>query len=177
MAKRALKSVSAKREVTLDHFVGSLGIPLVGRKGVLLLMKAGFDDLDKLDRATFDQLSAVDGFGPTKAASFESGFASRKTLMVDMLAAGVTIKEPEVVEQTGTVMMGQVVCMTGFRDKDMGTAIEASGGSLSNGVSKKTTLLVAKDPASNSGKAKKARAQGIEIIGPAEMWDRLGGRP
>lgn len=177
MAKRALKSLHSKKEITLDHFVGSLGIPLVGRKGVLLLMKAGFDDLDKLDRASFGELAAVDGFGPTKAASFEAGFASRKNLMLDILAAGVSIKEPEVVQQTGTAMAGQVVCMTGFRDKDMATAIEAAGGEISSGVSKKTTLLVAKDPASTSGKAKKARSQGTEIIGPDAMWDRLGGRP
>lgn len=28
-----------------------------------------------------------------------------------------------------------------------------------------------------SGKAKKARDYGVEIIDPEEMWNRLGGRP
>lgn len=29
----------------------------------------------------------------------------------------------------------------------------------------------------NSGKAKKARDYGVEVIGIDEMWTRLGGRP
>jgi hypothetical protein len=48
---------------------------------------------------------------------------------------------------------------------------------VKSGVSKALTILVAKDPKSNSGKAKKARQYGCEIIGIDEMWTRLGGKP
>ena len=174
MAKRALKSVEAKRELTLDYLVGSLGIPLVGRKMALLLIQAGFDDLDKMSQAKVTELAAVEGFGQTKAEAFRQGFDDRKRLILDILAAGVTIKIPEVIQQTSSSMVGEAVCMTGFRDAAMEDAIKAAGGSIASGVSKNTTILVCKDKTSTSGKAQKARDLGLTLLEPADMWARLG---
>jgi len=173
-AKRALDSLAGKRELTLDYFVGSLGIPLVGRKMTLLLMEGGIDTLSKMGKATPEEMAAVPGFGPERAASFREGFDKRKGLMVDILAAGVQITEPVVVAVTGSGMAGEAVCFTGVRDQEAEAAIIAQGGTIASGVSKNTTLLVAKDPSSTSGKAKKARELGLAILDQAGMRARLG---
>ena len=174
-AQRALDSLNAKKDIALDLFVGSLGIPLVGRKMAKLLADAGFNSLNQMALADVAQMAEVPGFGEGRAQSFREGFDARKDLMAGILAAGVTITAPVVVEQTSSVMAGQAVCFTGVRDKDAEEAIVAAGGTIASGVSKNTTLLVAKDPSSPSGKAKKARDLGIEVIGQEDLWVRLGG--
>lgn len=79
----------------------------------------------------------------------------------------------EVKDTSGGSLEGQKICMTGFRDKDMSVAIEAAGGEIQSGVSGKTTLLVCKDPTSNSGKVKKAKDKGVKVISIDEMRDML----
>ena len=74
---------------------------------------------------------------------------------------------------SGGALSGQKICMTGFRDKDMASAIEAAGGDVQSAVSGNTTLLVCKDPTSNSGKVKKAKDKGVKVISIDEMKDIL----
>jgi len=76
-------------------------------------------------------------------------------------------------DTSGGDLVGQKICMTGFRDKDMAAAIEAAGGEVQSGVSGKTTLLVCKDPTSNSGKVKKAKDKGVKVISIDEMKGML----
>jgi DNA ligase (NAD+) len=155
----------------LSVFIGSLGIPLVARSMCATIVDAGFETLDLMRAATVSEVASIPGMGQSKAESFVAGLAERAAVIDKLLSVGVKIKAPS----TGT-LKGAVVCMTGFRDMDMTDAIEAAGGRVA-GISRKVTLLVAKNPASTSGKAKKARGYGIEIIDPDEMWTRLGGRP
>ena len=117
-----------------------------------------------------DVIANVDGFD-TKSAE--------KTVIVigdfieffSQVCDFVIIAEDEVV---GTTFENEKVCMTGFRDKDLAAAVEAAGGTIQSSVSGKTTIVVCKDPTSNSGKVKKARDLGIPIIGIDELKARLG---
>jgi DNA ligase (NAD+) len=165
-AKRACASIEGKKELTLALFVGSLGINLCGRKMIQVLVDAGYDTLDKLQAATYDQLARVKGFGPAKAESLKFGLAAQKPLIDKLLANGVGILPPEPKKEanTGGAWAGERVCLTGFRDKALQAKIEAEGGEIVSGVSKKTTVLVAKDPNGSSSKIKKARSLGIQVL-------------
>ena len=66
---------------------------------------------------------------------------------------------------TGASLQGQVIVFTGFRDKVLEAAVEARGGQVASTITKKTTLIVAKDPSEASGKLQKAREMGIKIVG------------
>jgi NAD-dependent DNA ligase len=77
-------------------------------------------------------------------------------------------------EATGTMLSGEKVCMTGFRDKELAAKVEEQGGEVQSAVSGKTTILVAKDPNSNSGKVKKAREAGTRIMGIDEFKQHIG---
>lgn len=83
----------------------------------------------------------------------------------------VTISPYE--EKASGSMTGQLVCFTGFRDKDLHAAVEAAGGTMQSGVSSKTTILVADDPTGDSGKLRKARENGTKVIGIDELKDML----
>ena len=54
---------------------------------------------------------------------------------------------------------------TGFRDKDLERKVEELGGKVQSSVSSKTTMVVASDPESNSGKVKKANDLKVTVIG------------
>ena len=70
---------------------------------------------------------------------------------------------------------GHHVLFTGFRDKELARLVDEKGGSTQSNWNKKTSLVVAKDPNSQSGKAKKARAAGISVISREQLKDRLLG--
>ena len=56
------------------------------------------------------------------------------------------------------------VVFTGMRDKDLETEIESRGGKISNSVSKKTSVVVAKDPSDETGKVKTAKELGVKVV-------------
>ena len=168
-ADTVVDELQSRMELPLHVFVGSLNIHLCSRSTCRTIMDAGFDSLDKMQNATFSEVASIAGMGKGRGKAFTEGILAKKDLIDRLLAAGVTIKAAA----TG-VMKGKTVCMTGFRDADMAEAIEAQGGTVKSSVTKDLSILVAKDPLSNSGKAKKARGQGTEIIDPDEMRSRLG---
>jgi DNA ligase (NAD+) len=172
-ADKAFRNLHAATTMPLHVFVGSLGIPLIGRSMAKTLVDGGLDSLNAMSKAKVADVAAIPGVGQTKAEAFCDGFWDLLDRgIITALLAHVTIAAKAV----GT-FTGKSICMTGFRDAQMEQAIEAQGGSIKGSVSKDLTILVTKDPTSNSGKAQKARQYGTEIIGIDEMWDRLGGRP
>lgn len=171
-ADTVVKELASKKELPLHVLTGSLNIPLCSRSTMKTVVDAGFDTLDKMRAASMTEIASIPGLGVSRAEEFVWGMKTRKGLIDKLLSVGITIQAP-----SAGPFKGKTVCMTGFRDSDMTEAIENQGGTVKSGVSKDLDLLVAKDPKSNSGKAKKARDYGVEIIGPDEMWSRLGGRP
>ncbi|MBT3224327.1 MAG: hypothetical protein HN348_35110 [Proteobacteria bacterium] len=170
-SKTMLKNLHAKKELPLNVLVGALGIPMVARSMCKIIVDAGYDTLDKMGAATVEELEAIPMVGSSKAEAFVKGFVERQDIIAGLLDAGLTIKAPA----TGA-MKGMSVCMSGFRDPKMRDAIEEKGGVVKSSVTSKLNILVLKNPASTSGKAKKARAQGTKILGIDEMWEMLGGQ-
>ena len=169
-ARRAYESLHEAKEMPVEVFVGSLGIDLCGRSMVKVLVDAGFDNLEKLSDVSFVTLSGVPGFGATKALAFRKGFDAKKEIMMDLLAAGVTIKAQEAKAASGTRLKGVSVCFTGVRDSALEDAIRAEGGEIKSGVSKGLTILVCKDPGSTSAKSQKALELGTKVLSLSEMW-------
>jgi NAD-dependent DNA ligase len=62
---------------------------------------------------------------------------------------------------------------TGFRDKISQAKIEGAGGEVKSSVSKKTNYVVTKNPNTTSGKIKKARELGIQVLSPEEFEELL----
>jgi DNA ligase (NAD+) len=159
-AKRVMKNLNAKKELRIADFVGSLGIDMWGRSMTQTIVDAGLDTLEKMEDATVKEIAAISGVGDTKAVKFVEGFRRARKLMDELVEAGVRVKKPI----TGGKLSGISFCFTGIRDPAFADEILEAGGSVKNSVGKGLTYLVAKDPKSTSGKAKKARAQGTEVI-------------
>lgn len=170
IATKAFANLHAVKQLPLHVFVGSLGIPLVGRTTAKVLVDAGVNTLKAMSYVSIAEIEGISGIGTAKAQAFVSGFR-------DLLARGVItglLRHVQVSAQVQGVLTGKSVCMTGFRDSDMETAVEANGGALKSGVSKGLDYLVALDPTGTSGKLEKARQYGTKVVSPAEMWALLG---
>jgi DNA ligase (NAD+) len=159
-AKRVMKNLNAKKELRIADFVGSLGIDMWGRSMTQTIVDAGLDTLEKMEDATVKEIASISGVGETKAVKFVEGFRRSRKLMDELVEAGVEVKKPI----TGGKLSGISFCFTGIRDPAFADEILEAGGTVKNSVGKGLTYLVAKDPKSTSGKAKKARAQGTEVI-------------
>jgi len=169
-ATKAFNNLHATKTMPLHVFIGSLGIPLIGRSMAKTIVDAGFDSLNKMSKARIAEVAAIPGVGQAKAEAFCEGFW-------DLLDRGVITSLRRFItlaDKAVGAMSGKSVCMTGFRDKAMEGEIEAQGGTIKSSVSKDLTILVAKDPNSGSGKAQQAAKYGTEVIGIDEMWKLLG---
>jgi len=171
-AKRALDSLHSRKTLPLDVYVGSLSIPLCGRRMVAMLMEGGVTDLNAMASVDVYYLEKVPGFGGTKALAFRQGFDSRKDLILELHGLGIT-PEPYIPPSATGPLAGISVCFTGIRDKTLEGAIVAAGGTIKSSVSRTLDILVAKDPTSVSGKAKKARGLGVEVLSLDEMKGRI----
>jgi NAD-dependent DNA ligase len=80
-------------------------------------------------------------------------------------------------EQVANTLAGLTFCMTGkgpFGRKELQLMIEKKGGTVRS-MSKSVNYLVAADKNTKTGKAKKARSYGIEIIDYNDLMEMLNG--
>ena len=170
-ATKAITNLKAKMTLPLHVFVGSLGIPLIGRSMAKAIVDGGFNSLSKMLKAKVPDIAGILGVGDTKARSFVTGFQQRVGLVAKLLANGILIQDV-----TGA-LVGKSFCMTGFRDGALSDALEQQGGTMKSGVSRGLTYLICLDSSSNSGKMQKARSYGTICISQEDAWNLAGGKP
>ena len=126
-----------------------------------------FRSLDAIDRATEEELAAVDGVGPTIAAAVREWFSVdwHREVVEKWRAAGVELAE-EADESTPRTLEGLSIVVTGslpsFSRDEAKEAILVRGGRAAGSVSKKTAFLVTGDEPGS--KYDKAVAAGVPIL-------------
>ena len=166
-ARKAVRNLNNKKELTLEDFVGSLGITLWGRSMIKTIIGEGFNTLDKLyyaDRAT---LAGIFGVGEGRANSLVDGLKEKRELINKILSKGVTIKSND-----GN-LNGKTFCFTLFRDAALQESIERAGGFVKSSVSRKLNYLVTLDVNSDSTKIKTAKSNGTKVITPDEVKEMI----
>jgi DNA ligase (NAD+) len=174
-AENLVAAIQASKAQPLSRLLFALGIGNVGAIGAKLLARH-FGTMDSLAAASVDDILAVRGVGETIAESVVSWFAdaAARRLIKRLRQRGLNFGEPRPV--AGTALKGQIFVLTGTLPtltRDQATElIEAHGGRVTSGVSKKTNVLVA--GADAGSKLEKARALEVEIIDEAELLRRVG---
>jgi DNA ligase (NAD+) len=175
-AEKILAEIDKVRELTLSQFLGSLGLPGLGKRRVALIQKAGAGEFDTLEDWTSGKLvKLADQAGvPNLAARFQKEIDANMDLIKKLLASGVIIKKDQ---PTPSVKPGALVfCITGalsqpksfFWDK-----ITKAGHVATDDFNKTVTHLVAADPNGTSSKLQKARKQGTPILSETELLKLL----
>lgn len=163
-AKHVLEEINSCRRLDLSVFMGSLGIPFLGRRNAQKLIAAGIDTLDQFLSLTPD--NRVPGFADN-LHDLCCGIQDNRELIQKLLDAGIKIVEPRAsIESKSTIVSKSVsFCFTGFRlhGTEKNLFIE-KGWVEKSGVSRDLDYLVAKDINGNSSKIKKARDYDVNII-------------
>jgi DNA ligase (NAD+) len=163
-----IESVRTASETTLPRFLFGLGIPGIGVANAKVLSKAFDHDIDRIRKATAEELSEVDGIGDIMAEDITSYFAdAENNRKIDAVLADLTIEVP--VNNSEQNLSGLTFVITGslnnFENRNaLKAIIEDRGGKVAGSVSAKTTALINNDAASNSSKNKTAKSLGVTIL-------------
>ncbi len=174
-----VRALERSSKTVLSRLLYALGIPGVGAANARVLSRAFDGELEALEKASAEELSAIEGVGPVMAKSLEDYFKDpeNRRALEDLL--GVLQLEKEGFAGEEAPLAGVSVVITGglthFANRDeLKALILEKGGKVLGSVSSKTTVLINNDTESASGKNKKAKELGIEIVSEEEFLNRYG---
>jgi DNA ligase (NAD+) len=178
-AANLVAALERSRRTTLSRFLFALGIPDVGEATAQALAEH-FGSLDSLMAADDDEIRAVRDVGPVIAAHVHAFFAEpRNREVIDALrrsgvdwpdAAGAAGPSVDALRGETIVITGTLTGMTRDEARD---AARAAGATVTDSVSKKTTLLVV--GAEAGSKLRKAQELGVRIVDEAQFQELLSG--
>jgi len=171
-ATRLLVNLEQARTRPLWRILVALSIRHVGPTAARALA-AEFGSLDAIEEASADALAAVDGVGPTIAASLREWFAEdwHRAIVGKWNDAGVQLADPDFdpARAAARLLAGVSVVITGtlagFSRDEAGEAVRQAGGKVTSSVSKKTSFVVAGENAGS--KYDKAAELGVPILDEA----------
>lgn len=157
-AVKLLDNLTVAKERELWRVLVALSIRHVGPTAAQALARH-FRSIEAIDQAGEEELSAVDGVGPTIAASVREWFAVawHREVVRKWAEAGVRMTE-EAVDEGPRPLEGMTVVVTGtlagFSRDQAAEAIQSRGGKVTGSVSKKTAfVVVGENPGTKADKA------------------------
>jgi DNA ligase (NAD+) len=170
-ADNLIKAIDARRTITLSRFITALSIEHVGEETALDLARA-FKTIDKLQRATKDELSGIHGVGEVVAEACFLWMKDPKhrDLLVKLLKEVKVLPErPENARQTP--FSGKTVVLTGslsaYTRDEAKAALRNAGGTVASSVSQQTDYVVRGDDAGS--KLERAIELGVKILSEKEF--------
>ncbi|MEO0132524.1 MAG: NAD-dependent DNA ligase LigA [candidate division WOR-3 bacterium] len=169
--KNLLSAIEKSKSRPYRNVLYALGIRHVGLHTAQVLTTA-FPSIEKLQNATFEEISSVMGIGPTVAESIKNFFSDKENLRLIERLKKVGLKFSEKQEEIRKKpLAGKTFVITGtlknYTREQATELIFRLGGNVSSSVSKKTDyLIVGAEPGS---KYDKAKALGIKMISEEEF--------
>jgi DNA ligase (NAD+) len=168
-AHRLLTNLEQARTRPLWRILVALSIRHVGPTAARALA-AEFGSLAAIEAASTDALAAVDGVGPTIAASLREWFGVdwHRAIVTKWREAGVQLADADwdPNRAAARVLAGVSVVITGtlptYSRDEAGEAVRQAGGKVTSSVSKKTDFVVAGENAGS--KYDKAVELGVPIL-------------
>lgn len=177
---KLMEAIENSRNTTLDRFIYSLSIPLIGRtasKDIAKFFNYDYEDFKKYGIVT--HYKQIERFGDSMNDSLHN-WLNRNHLEMEELASYFNFEKPQVVAITDDLknLSGKTFVITGslniFKNREEAIKeIESVGGKVSGSVSAKTNYLVNNDVNSTSGKNKKAKELGIPIISEEQLVEMI----
>ena len=173
-----MNSVEQASHTTLPRVIYSLGIPNIGLSNAKMICKEYKNDLEKIRRATAEELSAIAGIGGVIGTSVEEYFKDEEhNRWLNDLMKELELEQNQEPEGEQT-LDGKIFVITGSLEhfsnrNELKELIESKGGKVTGSVTFKTSYLINNDLLSGSSKNKKAKDLGVEIISEQDFLDRF----
>lgn len=170
-----LNGIEASKQAPFEKVLFALGIPMVGETTSRLLARH-FGEIDPLQAAGPEELTAVEGIGETIAQSIMDFFRDPAALetLSRLKGAGIRFRS-EAPSRLSGILEGKRIVVTGAfsspgRRKELEELVGLHGGRLVASVSKNTSFILAGE---NMGpeKQKKAQELNIPVLSEADFLD------
>ena len=175
-ATNLLQALEKSKSKPLPKLLTALGIKHLGPAASESLAKT-FGNLDNIVTATEEQLSTIDGVGPSIAQSIINWCHQKqnKAIIAKLKKAGVDFGNVQV-SQLAQTLLGKAIVVTGsvegFTREEAEAAIKDRGGKSPGSVSAKTyCVVVGSDP--GASKVTKANELKIPVIDAAKFQQLL----
>ncbi|KYD00497.1 NAD-dependent DNA ligase LigA [Bacillus atrophaeus] len=175
-----ISSIQKSKENSLERLLFGLGIRFIGSKAAKTLAMH-FESLDHLQKATKEELLAVDEIGEKMADAVITYFQKEEMIELldelEQLGVNTLYKGPKKVkvEDSDSYFAGKTIVLTGKLEElsrnDAKAQIEALGGKLTGSVSKNTDLVIAGEAAGS--KLTKAEELNIEVWNEEQLLGEL----
>lgn len=179
--EKLLASIEKSRITSLERFVYSLSIPLIGKsasKDISKLCEDNFDNLIGLMKSSPEKLLNIDGFGVVTMNSMAKWWYENSLWVYELSKEFTFEKSKSVSNETSNILDGKTFVVTGsvnhYKNRDeLKSDIVAHGGTVTGSVSSKTSYLINNDINSTSSKNQKAKSLNIPIITENEFIKML----
>jgi len=164
-----IQSINNARNTTLPRLIYGLGIANIGVANAKMLCKHFDYDLERMQKADVETLSAIEGIGEVIANAYVDYMQDKDNLQkIARLGQELQIEVPKVDADSQT-LSGMNFVITGSLNhfgsrNELKDLIEQKGGKVTGSVTGKTTCLINNDIASTSSKNKKAKELQVPIL-------------
>lgn len=173
LSNKLIDSIQKTKTVDLTTFLSSLGISGGAFNKCEKVVRAGFDDIKKIQSLNIEQLMKVESFAEKSATEFINSLNEKKEMIQELIDLGFVFTVEETRE---TKVSGLKICITGALSEKrpvIEDMIREGGGIIVSSVSKNTDILVTNETDPASSKFKKALELKIRIITEAELLHLL----
>lgn len=169
-----LESIENSRETTLDRFIYSLSISMIGKSTSKAIAEYFEYDFGRFVTKTY----SVNCLGEVAYSNYKNYCTSHCDEILD-LSNEFTFVKPNTIMVNSLSLQEKTFVITGSLEKygnrdELKSVIESYGGKVSGSVSSKTFALINNDVESSSSKNKKAKSLGVQIINEEQFMKLIG---
>jgi DNA ligase (NAD+) len=153
--------------VTVAKILGCSGVfgSGIGQRRIDAVLKSIPGLLEVPDSKLRELVMKVEGFDDVMTGKLCAHMSGAR-IFIRRISPYCKLAEPVSV---GTKLVGKSYVMTGFHDKDLHALLESMGATVKSSVSTKTTMVIAADPSSTSGKLTRALTLGIPVVSRSDF--------
>ena len=170
-----LESIEKSRETTLDRFIYSLSIPMIGKSASKAIAEYFEYNFEKFATKTY----SVNCLGDVAYKNYKNYCRNCYKEIIDLASEFNFKVQDKSMTNKIKILQGKTFVITGSLEKynnrdELKSVIESYGGKVSGSVSAKTFALINNDIESSSSKNKKAKSLGVQIINEEQFMKMLG---
>lgn len=182
VGQKVIDNFNSKLTLDLPTFIASLNINGVSKSIIEKIVNRGYDNIEKLQSITLEQLLAIQGIKDITANKILVGLSKKKTIISELLKY-ITLEQ---IDSVSNKLNGLSFVFTGainkldtsgkrYKREYLQQIVRENGGLTPSGMSKGVSYLVQADPSSKSSKTVKAENFGIKILGEMAFFEKLDG--